>query len=71
MHPLKLLCHLRINGNGRFELQILCRQYVKEIGADPKQNPVAHRKHLHEKDSIAYPSIAYVPSSTSNDSPTQ
>ena len=30
-----------------FERQILCCQYIKEIGADPKQNPEAHHKHLH------------------------
>ena len=35
-----------------FERQILCRQYIKETGADPKHNPVAHHKHLHEADDI-------------------
>ena len=37
--------------NDRFKL---CRQYKKERGAEPKQNPVAHHKHLHEPDLTLY-----------------
>ena len=40
--------------NRHFEWQILCRQYIKERGEDPKQNPVAHHEHLHEADLTLY-----------------